>query len=268
MDATNAGIALQNARAAERLAAASLDGAEKELARGKVLYEQQSLPEAGYDRVKTGRELAAAQLDQARAAVRAAEQAVADCTLVAPFDGVITAKLRNAGDTVTLMPVSPILALTDVDRLEARLAVPEAIEAYAKPGQAIEGLTTPGGQRFEARVRVKGSVVDPATRTVEVLADVGKVDGPALRPGTLVNVDFGAFGEKDGLFVPTAALRADGRGQFVLVVVGGKVERRDLEVAPVHPGTVAVKGGLDRGADVILDPGLLAPGEAVVPLPN
>jgi len=268
MDATNAGIALQNARAAERLAAASLDGADKELARGKVLYEQQSLPEAGYDRVKTGRELAAAQLDQARAAIRAAEQGVADTTLVAPFDGVITAKFRNAGDTVTLMPVSPILTLTDVDHLEARLAVPEAIESFVKAGQAIEGVTTPGGQRFEARVRVKGSVVDPATRAVEILADVTRAEGPALRPGTLVNVDFGAFAVKDGLFVPATAIRTDGKATYVLVVATGKAERRDIEIAPVHPGTVAVKGGLEPSADVILDPGPLAPGEPVVPLPN
>ncbi len=268
MDATNANIALLNARAAERLAAANLDGAEKELARGKVLYEQQSLPEAGYDRVKTARLVAAAQLDQARAALRASEQGVADATLVAPFGGIITAKFRNAGDTVTLMPVSPILALTDVDHLEARLAVPESIEAFVRPGQVIEGVTTPGGQRFEARVRVKGSVVEPSTRTVEILADVTRVDGPALRPGSLVNVDFGGFGEKDGLFVPTTALRTDGKGPFVLVVAAGKAERRDVEVAPVHPGTVAVKGGLDPSADVILDPGLLAPGEPVVPLPN
>jgi RND family efflux transporter MFP subunit len=268
MDSTNAGIALLNARAAERLASASLDGAERELARSKVLYEQQSLPEAGWDRVRTAREVAAAQLDQARAALSAAEQAVADATLVAPFDGVITAKFRNAGDTVTLMPVSPILQLTDVDHLEVRLAAPEAIEAFVKPGQAIEGVTTPAGQRFEARVRVKGSVVDPATRTVEVLADVSRADGPALRPGALVNVDFGGFGEKGELFVPTTALRTDGRGSFVLVVAGGRAERRDVEVAPVHPGTVAVKGGLDPGADLILDPGMLAPGDPVIPLPD
>jgi len=52
------------------------------------------------------------------------------------------------------------------------------------------------------------------------------------------------------------------------VVAGGKAERRDIEVVPIHPGTVAVKGGLDPSADVILDPGLLAPGDPVVPLPN
>lgn len=268
MDPTNASIALENARAAERLAAANLAAAQRELARGKVLFEKQSLPEAAYDKVQTATQLAAAQLDQARAALRAAEQQVTDATIVAPFDGVITAKFRNAGDTVTLMPVTPILTLTDVDHLEVRLAAPESIESFVKAGQVIEGVTTPAGQRFAAQVRTKGSVVDTATRTIEVLADVTKVEGPPLRPGTLVNVDFGGFGARDGLFLPTTALKTDGKATWVFVVVGGKAERRDVEVAPVHPGTVAVKGGLDATTEVVQDPGSLAPGDAVAPVGN
>jgi RND family efflux transporter MFP subunit len=268
MDPTNAQIALQNARAAERLGQAGLASAEQDLARGQVLFAQQSIPEAAIEKLRTGRELAAAQLDQARAAVRAAEQAIADATLVAPFAGVVTARFRNAGDTVTLMPVSPIVALTDVDRLEVRLAVPEAIEGHARAGQAIQGVLTPSGQRFEARVRVKNAVVDPATRTVEVLADVLRVDGPALRPGGLVTVDLGGFAERDGLFLPASALQTEGAATYVFVVAGGRAERRPVEVTPIHPGTVAVRAGLDPRAEVVQDPGTLAAGDAVVPLSN
>jgi RND family efflux transporter MFP subunit len=266
MDPTQAAIGLENARAAERLAAANVAAAEREVARSKMLFDQQSLSQAGWDRVQTAHEMATAQLDQARAAVRAAQQQLADTTILAPFDGVVTARFRNAGDTVTLMPVTPILGLTDLDHLEVRLAVPEAIESFVGPGQRIEGTTSPGGQRFEARVRVEGSLVDPATRTIEVLADVGRVEGPPLRPGTLVNVDLGGFAERDGLFVPTSALRTEGGASFVLVVADGKAQRRDVEVTPIHPGTVAVRSGLDAQAEVILDPGALAPGDPVVPL--
>jgi RND family efflux transporter MFP subunit len=266
MDPTNVRIGLQNAQAMERLAAAGLASAEKDLSRGKLLFEQGSLPEAQWEKIQTGRDLAAAQHDQARAALRAAEQAVTDATLVAPFDGTVTAKFRNAGDTVSLMPVSPILALTDTDRLEARLAVPESIERFVKLGQKVEGVTTPGDVRFEARVRVRNAVVDPATRTVEVLADV--VPGEGIRPGTLVNVDLGGFGGQDGLYVPTTALKTDGEGTFVLVVAGGKAERRTVQVTPVHPGAAAVRGGLDPKAEVIQDPGSLAAGDPVIPLPN
>ena len=266
MDSAQAVIGLENARAAERLAAASLAAAEKEFARSQTLLQQGSLPPAGWDRVVAARDVAQAQLDQARAAVRAAQQHLADCTLAAPFDGVVTAKFRNAGDTVTLMPVTPILALTDLDHLEVRLAVPESIEAFVKPGQQVSGVTTPGGRAFEARVRVKGSVVDPATRTIEVLADVARPPGEPLRPGTLVTVDFGGFADRDGLFVPATAVRSDGKESSVLVVANGKAERRVVEVVPINPGTVAVVAGLDAQADLIVDPGALAPGDPVVPL--
>jgi hypothetical protein len=37
-------------------------------------------------------------------------------------------------------------------------------------------------------------------------------------------------------------------------------------VAPVHPGTVEVKQGLPADAEVVVDPGALAAGEAVVAL--
>jgi RND family efflux transporter MFP subunit len=231
-----------------------------------MLFDAQSLPEAGYDRVKTARDIAAAQLDQARAALSGAKQMLTDTIIVAPFAGVVSAKFHNAGDTVTLMPVTPIVTVTDVDHLEVRLAAPESIESFVRAGQVIEGVLTPSGQHFQARVRMKGSVVDPQSRTIEVLADVVKGEGPPIRPGSLANVDFGGFGEKDGLYLPAGAVRTDARGAHVLVAVGGQVEERAVQVAPLNPGTVLVKGGLAADALVILDPGALRPGDAVVPI--
>ena len=266
MDPVNARIGLENAQAAERLAVANLGVADREVARSKMLYEAQSLPEAGYDRVKTGREVAAAQLDQARAALAGARQMLADTVIGAPFAGVVTAKFHNAGDTVTLMPVTPIVTVTDVDHLEVRLAAPEAIESFVREGQVIEGVLTPSGQRFQARVRMKGSVVDPQSRTVEVLADVLKGPGPAIRPGSLANVDFGGFGAKDGLYLPAGAVRTDARGSHVLVAAGGKAEERPVKVSQLNPGTVLVTDGLAPDALVIVDPGALRPGDAVVPV--
>lgn len=268
MDAAMATIAVENGRAAVRLAEANLAGADRELKRGAALASQEALPEAGLDRVKTARELAAAQLDQARAGLHMAEQNLADTVIAAPFDGTVTARWASAGNSVTAMPVTPILGLADVDHLEARLAVPEGVEPFVKVGQKVAGLTTPGGQRFEARVRVKSAVVDPMSRTVEVLVDVARAEGAPLRPGTLVNVDFGGFGDKDGLYVPASAVVGDGEARYVLVVAGGRAERRAIRAVQVNPGVVAVEAGLDAGTAVILDPGSLAAGDAVSPLAN
>ena len=266
MDAAVASIAAENACAAVRLAEANFAAAERELKRATSLGD--AIAEAGLDRARTASDLAAAQLDQARAALRMAEQNLADTVIAAPFSGVVTGKFRNAGDSVTSMPVTPIVALSDVDHLEARVAAPEGVEPFVQPGQGVAGVTTPGGQRFEARVRVKNAVVDPASRTVEVLLDVVQVEGAPLRPGTIVNVDFGGFGEKDGLYVPSNAVLAQGDERYVFVIAGGKAERRAIRAVQVNPGVVAVQGGLDAATAVILDPGTLAPGDAVAPLAN
>ena len=264
MDAVNASIALQNAKAMERLAVARLEEADRELARAKQVFEGGAMPQSGMDLAQTGRDVAAAQLDQARAGLRQAEQAVQDTLITAPFAGMVTGKYRNAGDTVTLMPVSPIVAVTDVDHLELRLAVPEALEPAIQPGQLVQGETTPGGRPFQAKVRVKSAVVDQTTRTIEVLADVVKADG--LRPGTIVTADFGRFAEGGGVFIPSTAVQTDGKKSWVFVAVNGKAERREIVAQPVHPGTVVVRQGLTPDADVIVDPGALEAGAAVVAL--
>jgi RND family efflux transporter MFP subunit len=264
MDPVSAQIQVQNAAALARLAEARFAEAERDANRAKVVFDGGGMPQSAFDQAQTGRDVAAAQLDQAKAALHAAEQGLQDTTITAPFAGVITGRFRNAGDTVTLMPVSPIVALTDVDHLELRLTVPEALEPAIETGQLVEGETTPGGRAFKAKVRVKSAVVDPATRTIEVLADVVSADG--IRPGTLVTADFGRFAEGGGLFVPSTAVRTDGKSSFVLVVANGKAERRDVVVRPVHPGTSVVQQGLSPDVDVIVDPGALEPGAAVFAL--
>jgi RND family efflux transporter MFP subunit len=264
MDANLIALSVEASRAAVRLAEASAAAAERDLKRANALAAEQAMADASLDRAKTGHELAIAQLDQARAALKMAEQQLADSALVAPFDGVITAKFHNVGDSVTAMPLSPIVTVTDVDHLEVRLAVPEGVEPFVKAGQKVSGTTTPGGVKFDATVRVKNAVVDPSARTVEVLVDVAPA--ASLRPGTLVNVDFSGFGDKDGLYVPTGAVLADAKGSYVYVIAGGKAARRDIATVTVNPGVLAVQSGLEPSTAVILDPGTLAAGDAVVPL--
>ena len=67
---------------------------------------------------------------------------------------------------------------------------------------------------------------------------------------------------------PANAVLAQGEERYVFVIAGGKAERRAIQAVQVNPGVVAVRGGLDAATAVILDPGTLAPGDAVAPLAN
>lgn len=255
LDASNASIALQSAKAAERLAVLNVASAKVELDRNSALLKAGAIPGNMMDKVQTGYDVSAAQLDQARVAIRASQQQIADSTITAPFDGVVTARFKNVGDTVAMMPPSPILTLTDPDSLELKLSVPEALVAYAKAGDEIHGIASPSGLPFSAKVRVVGGTVELATRTVEVLADIIKPLDGSLRPGALVSVDFGKSGAMAGPFIPAAAVRTEGAAHFVHVVRASKIERRDVVVVPVNPGTLQVKSGLGFEDDVVVDGG-------------
>lgn len=251
LDPTNASIQLSNAQAAERAANVAVQNAKVELDRAKALKAEGATTDAMLERAQAAYDSSAAQADQARAMVRASRQATVDASIVAPFEGVISARMVNEGAMVTSMPPTQLLSITDVDHLEVRLAVPEALSALATPGEVLTGRVSPGNTPIKVKVRVTSPVVDPATRTVEVLADVEA--GQGVRPGSLIDVDFAKAEALVGPFLPAAAVREDAGKHFVLVVNSGKLERKDVKIEKINPGTVRATGVTSKD-QVVADP--------------
>lgn len=268
LDASMAAIALQNAKAADRLAQANLANAKTELERAKALREQGALSDANFDKLNMAHDIASAQADQAKAAIRMASQQISDATIVAPFAGVVSARFRNPGDTVSLMPPTPVLSLVDPDHLEVKMAVPEALVPRLRVGDVLGATASPLDTAFQVRVSALGATVDPMTRTVEVLADVMEPMDPNLKPGALATVDLAGSKVLAGLYLPSAAVhKADGQS-FVYVVKEGKLQRKQVVIAPIRPGTILVTDGLRSDDQVALDVVELAEGQTVRPLAN
>ncbi|NMO15659.1 efflux RND transporter periplasmic adaptor subunit [Pyxidicoccus fallax] len=270
IDASNARIAADQARASKAAAEAALDGATTEVERARTLAQSGSLPRASLDKAEVGYRQAKAQVEQAAAALASAQEALRDASLTAPFDGVITSKSKNQGDYVS--PGTAIFGLVNTDALEVRAAVPEAFVDRVKMGTLVKGTLNPSGAPFEAKVRSLGATIDEQTRTVEVLADVlpAKDEGARLRAGALVELDFSATLASDdaqaqaGLFLPAQAVNAKGQQGFVWVVRDGKAQRRDVKVERVLPGFVRVVQGLGPAERVVADASLpLQDGTAV-----
>jgi RND family efflux transporter MFP subunit len=253
LDTSNVAIGVEQAMAARAMAQAGLDSANTELERTKKLFEGGSAPQAVLDRVQAGQRQAAAAFAQADAAVRSAQEMLRDHTLRAPFDGVVTARLKNIGDTVAMMPPTPIFMITNVDELEVRLPVPESMAGALQAGMKINGRVIPGNAPFEATVRTVGAVVDSMSRTVEVLADVTGKPEALIRPGSLAELDFSRSEALAGLFVPSQALLKDDKGSYVWVVEDGRLVRRDVQVLPVTPRFAQVRSGLQPQDKVVVE---------------
>jgi RND family efflux transporter MFP subunit len=268
IDASMASISLQNARAAERLAQANLAYAKAELERATQLREQGVLADAAFDKLRMAFDISSAQTDQARAAIRASSQQITDATIAAPFAGVVSARFKNRGDTVSGTPPTALLALVDPDHLEVRMAVPEALVPLLHLGDPLPATASPSGAPFQVRISALGATVDAISRTVEVLADLlGPVD-PSLKPGALATVDPSAAKGLKGLFLPAAAWKS-GEGQsFVHVVVADRLLRKPVVAALIRPGTVLVTEGLSPDDAVALDVAGMPDGQPVRALAN
>lgn len=242
LDTSNVVIQLEQAKAARRMAVAARDSARSDLGRTKVLFEAGSAPAAVMDKVQAGFEQADAAVAQADAQVRFLEETLRDHTLRAPFDGVVTARLKNVGDYLSMMPPTPVVALTSLDAVEVRLAVPEGFVDRLAPGQLLKGRALPSGAQFQAKVTSVGATVDSSTRAVEVLATL-QPGAARVRPGGLAEVDLGTTAAGEGPLVPAQAIGRDGAQRFVwLVSADSAVSRRVVQVEPVTPQWVRVSG--------------------------
>lgn len=248
-------IQLDQARAARKTALAIRQNAETDLARTRQLREADAAPQAILDKAVAGAGQADGAFEQADATVRLLEQNLRDSVLRAPFDGVVTARLKNVGDAVSTIPPTPVVTLVATGDLEVRLSVPEGLVDPLRAGGVLHGRTLPGRAPFEAKVTSVGVTVDPATRAVEVLADVRPDRGNqgALRAGGLVEVDLGGTAAGEGPFVPSQAVAREGDQRFVWIVEGGTARRRAVQVEPVTPQWVRIRAGLGEAEQVVVE---------------
>jgi len=125
------------------------------------------------------------------------------------------------------------------------------------PGAVLDGLVSPSGKAFQARVRTVGAAVEAGTRTVDVRADLTSPPFAGLRPGAIVQVRLGkAADDSRGVFLPAEAVqRAEGR-DYVWAVVADAAQRRPVEVQRLGPGTVRVLSGVGPDDRVVADGGV------------
>jgi len=167
---------------------------------------------------------ARAQLEQSRAALATAQTRESLLTLVAPFDGVVTARLKNPGEvvdtTATVMTlVDPKKALVSVRLSEDQAA---AVAVNDPASMTINGAAA----TVAGHVSMINAALDPATRTLEAL--ITPQGGVALRSGATASARITVRTIDDAYVVPARAIVKDPEtGQTVVFSpTGGDAYRR------------------------------------------
>lgn len=237
-------------------AQASADEAGRLLRRQSELVQQQLIARAQVDNQRAARDVAQARVAQIRAQI-------ADRVVRAPFSGVLGLRQVSPGALVT--PGTAIATLDDISRVYVDFPLPESQLSRIGTGQrvAARAVAYPE-QRFEGAVQTVDARIDPATRAVQVRADLPNPQR-LLRPGMLINVEI-AGAERTALLLPEIAVTQIGRDSFVFRVDSkGSVEQVKVVAASRRDGKVEIVEGVAIGDRIVVDgTGKLRPGNTIV----
>jgi len=198
-----------------------LDKAKRELARQEKLFQQELISEQVFND-------ASYEVEQLLLARDDAERDLAYTSVKAPISGVVTERLVNLGDYVTVN--QPLFQVVDFDSIVARIFVPEKELSRLHEGQTARIRADAMGDRmFSGSVDRIAPAVDPGTGTVKVTVAIPRQEG--LRPGMYVEVELVAATREDALLVPKRALIYENDQIFVFRLVG----ERDVERVRLVP---------------------------------
>jgi RND family efflux transporter MFP subunit len=213
--------------------------------------------------------LAKQQVAGANARIQEAQQAVDNCTIKAPFSGIIVSKDAQVGEMVS--PISAgggftrtgIATIVDMNSNEVEVDVNEAYIARVQPGQRVTStLDAYPDWQIPSHVRTVIPTADRQKATVKVRISFDKLD-PRILPDMGVKVAFlndeetkkkGAeknAGPLPTAVVPKSAVRTEGGKSYVFLVKNEKVERRGVTVGNDHGSDVEIMAGVNSGDNLV-----------------
>jgi RND family efflux transporter MFP subunit len=256
VDAAVAAVAV--VRAGVDASDAAFDNAGHEVERARGLYEKGAIPkqrleaaEMQWRAAKAQRDLAAANVEQASAALRRARDLQQDATLRSPMAGVIVARNFDAGSLVG-PGGDPIVAVADLRTLRLEAGVSELEAGRLKPG-ALAHVTVQAqpGQVFEGRVAAVAPEVDARNRHFRVEIRVTNTGG-AMLSGMYATARL-PTATAEGPIVPREAVFDRNGGRAVYRVQGDTVSIVTVTEGPTDGKRVVLTSGVQRGDAIVAD---------------
>jgi HlyD family secretion protein len=248
---------LLQARADSRLAQAELDRAQTLVARGFI-------SKSDIDKRMATRDSANARVALAGAQVRESSARLGRLSVRAPAAGIVLQRNVEAGQVVS--PGSGALFRVAKDgALELRAQVAEQDLAGLKVGMAADVVPVGSATSYRGRIWLIDPVIDPQTR--QGVARIALAYAPGLRVGGFASASI-VGAESNRPVLPQAAVLADERGSFVMVVgPDNRVQRRAVTIGSVDDRGVGIASGLSGNERIVASAGaFVRGGEKVVPV--
>ena len=237
---------LAQTRAAVAEAEATLAEASANAQRARELQATGALSAQQINQYLTAERTAQARLEAQRAAAKTQQLRLAQTQVLAPDNGVISARSATVG--AVLPAGQELFRLIRGGRLEWRAEVAAADLAQLKPGLPA-AVTPAGGTPIVGKVRMVAPTVDPATRNGIVYVDLPQPG--VARAGMFARGEF-EIGQAQGLSLPqSAVLLREGFSYVLKVGPDSKVQQVKVSTGRRWGDRVEITGGLDRNVRVV-----------------
>ena len=258
-----------------RQARAVLDEARLSRERFAQLYTQQFVAKAQLDTAVANEQVADGRYQDAveevrnrqaivvqrRTELELARQALVDTELSAPIDGMIRERRAAVGEF--LAAGAPVAMLVKIHPLRLQLAVPERAAADVRIGQDVRVSVDGDPRAYAGRVVRLSPSIQEQNRTLTLEAEVPNPTG-ALRPGSFARAEIVIAVNQATVFVPASSIIVFAGIEKVLTVRDGKTLERRVVTGRREKDRVEITEGLKAGEPVIVEPGNLTGGQAVV----
>lgn len=241
---------VEQQRSALQAAEAQLALARTTLSNTQTLVQRNVAARSQLDQAQNAVTSAESQVAASRSALQAAETALANAAVKAPFAGVISERFAAPGEAVA--PGTRLLTLVDLSSLEVQVSVPTSVIGQVGVGQST-GLTVEGlDGAFTATVDRISPVALPGTRAIPVFLTLDNPDG-LLRGGMFAIGSITLEEKEQAIAVPATAVREDNEGRYVLKIADGMLVRQGIDAVRSwdNGSLVEVAGGV-RAGDVII----------------
>jgi len=275
-------LKLQQAQAQEAQQRALLQQAEVEYTRQATLGRSNTASASAVDQALATRDADRAQVQQAQSATQQAAVTYTYTRVLAPLDGIVTARLVSVGELVGQSGPTKLATEVQLEPVYVNFNVSERDVLLIRAGLAKEGKTLRDAGSIPVEVGLQTETgtphagtldyvapgVDPSTGTLAARAIFANKDH-LLLPGYFVRVSVPVQRDVEALLVPDVALAADQGGRYVLVVGPDDiVEERHVVPGPSQGALRVIESGLRPGDRVIVGGMLRAvPGQKVNPRP-
>ena len=246
-------------RAAQMQAEASYENAKADADRARAIQDTGALSKSQIAQYLTAEKVAKAQWEAAKAAYGATQVRLANTRVLAPDDGVISARSASVGAVVGAG--QELFRLVRGSRMEWRAEVTPSEVGRIRVGQAVQ-VTAATGAELAGKVRAIAPSADPQTRNVLVFVDLPR--HPDLKAGTFAKGRF-ELGQSAALTVPAQAVVVrDGHTYLFVIGADNKAGQRKVQTGRRVGDRVEVLDGLKDGEPVAVQgAGFLNEGDLV-----